>query len=300
MALAADSPRKFSNQGALDQLLGGGGDTPRASKKGFEDIKAKLLQPSLTSQFVVTITQPKGDDWAQVKSDAKLTGYDQETLNLLCSETVLPGSSLATHTITSDHTGVTEQHAYRRVFDNKIDFTFMVPGGADAYLPIKYFEAWIKYIAAEKDEEASDQNEQAYSVRNPSYSYRMRYPEDYYAQAIKVQKFEKDKSGASMTYNFVNCYPTSVISMPVSYDASQILKCTVSMSYIRYYIESVKGERKTADAQGKKQGQNKDLPEKIQPQKVGENWAYDQWRRRRGRDLTGANDLSRSIQSGLA
>jgi hypothetical protein len=34
----------------------------------------------------------------------------------------------------------------------------------------------------------------------------------------------------------VNSYPISITSMPVSYDASSLLKCTVSFSYIRYYV----------------------------------------------------------------
>ena len=38
-----------------------------------------------------------------------------------------------------------------------------------------------------------------------------------------------------MIYNFVNSYPLSITSMPVSYDTSSLLKCTVSFSYIRYY-----------------------------------------------------------------
>ena len=128
--VAASSPLKILNAGA--ELIDSGKEsTPSSGAKHFNDIAAKILQPSLTSQFVVSITEPTGDDWGQAKKDAGLnysTGA-QETLYLLCSETVLPGSSLATHTITSDFTGVTEQHAYRRVYDNKIDFTFMVPAG---------------------------------------------------------------------------------------------------------------------------------------------------------------------------
>jgi hypothetical protein len=38
------------------------------------------------------------------------------------------------------------------------------------------------------------------------------------------------------TYQFINAYPISINSMPVSYDASQLLKCTVSFTYSRYVI----------------------------------------------------------------
>jgi hypothetical protein len=43
----------------------------------------------------------------------------------------------------------------------------------------------------------------------------------------------------------VSAYPIAITSMPVSYDASSLLKCTVSFSYIRYYIESLKGSTAT-------------------------------------------------------
>ena len=46
-----------------------------------------------------------------------------------------------------------------------------------------------------------------------------------------------------MTYiSFVRAFPIAVASMPVSYDASSLLKCTVSMTYIRYYIENGVGD----------------------------------------------------------
>jgi hypothetical protein len=238
MALAADSVLKYFNAGA-ELISSGKESTPSSGVKHFNDIAAKILQPSLTSQFVVSITEPTGEDWGQAKKDAGLNYNSgaQETLYLLCSETVLPGSSLATHTITSDFTGVTEQHAYRRVYDNKIDFTFMVPAGENAYIPIRFFETWMKYIANEPDNKG---------LAKPSYSYRMKYPDEYYAQGVAVEKFEKDSLGTNLVYKFVNCFPTSIVSMPVTYDASQILKCTVSMSYIRYYINSVQGKREPA------------------------------------------------------
>jgi hypothetical protein len=37
-----------------------------------------------------------------------------------------------------------------------------------------------------------------------------------------------------MTYQFIGAFPINIISTPISYDASSILKCTVSFSYMRY------------------------------------------------------------------
>jgi len=59
---------------------------------------------------------------------------------------------------------------------------------------------------------------------------------------LEVTKFERtgkgnSYEGSTLIYNFVNAFPISVSSMPVSYDSSSLLKCTVSFSYIRYYVD---------------------------------------------------------------
>ena len=46
-------------------------------------------------------------------------------------------------------------------------------------------------------------------------------------------KFEKDYS-RFLEYRFLKAYPISINSMPVSYDGSQILKCTVNFNFSRY------------------------------------------------------------------
>ena len=199
------------------------GDTSRWYQK---HVRSKILQPSLTSQFLVHVIEPSpqnSPDWTKAKADNGIfTGannLEQEKLMLLCSETVLPGSTFASHEITSDRTGVTEKHVYRRQFDQSIDLTFMVNAGKDAYLPIRFFETWMKFMGAESSLEGN-------GIQDPNYAYRMRYPKEYYG-GLTITKFERSKD-AEIKYGFVNAYPLSVISMPVSYDSSQIMKCTVS------------------------------------------------------------------------
>ena len=69
-----------------------------------------------------------------------------------------------------------------------------------------------------------------------TYHYRARYPNDYIMdQGLKVTKFERNYQN-SLTYNFVRAFPLSVSSMPLTYEASSLLKVSVSMSYIRYYL----------------------------------------------------------------
>lgn len=216
------------------------------SIKSVDDIKSSLLRPSLTSHFYVEIPVPSnGANSDSFKQKLQENGVswptkDQDTINLLCSEAVLPGSSLATFEVNNDRTGVTERHVHRRMFDDRIDLTFYVDAGN--YLPIKFFETWIDFIT-------SGATESDNKLINKNYFYRMNYPDDYTAdQGLKVIKFERDTykssskggydkpTGSVLEYNFVRAFPLSIASMPVSYDASSLLKCTVSMSYIRYVV----------------------------------------------------------------
>ena len=218
----------------------------------IQGFKSKLLRPATTSNFYVEVGVPESDAMDYIKSrlGGAFTlgeGGQQGTLNLLCTEAKLPGSSLATFEITSDFTGVTERHAHRRMFDASIDLTFYV--NSDQYLPIKFFEAWIDYIAGANLEEQ----------KSSSYHYRMHYADDYTSkQGLAVTKFERDSyapsdsgelgynpgdsykpTGSELRYNFIRSFPTAITSMPVSYEGTSLLKCTVSMTYVRYVIGSV-------------------------------------------------------------
>jgi len=190
------------------------------SPKRISQIKSSLLRPALTSHFEVEIPFPS--------SVQSAIGSQKESLLLSCSEASLPGSRLATAEIDNSRTGVTERHAYRRIFDDSIDLTFYVD--ARNYLPIRAFESWIRYIMDEDVNEAMSKD----------YAYNSRYPDDYIMdQGLIVRKFERDYQ-AQLTYEFVRSFPVSISSMPVSYDTSSLLKCTVSMSYIRYLITDSK------------------------------------------------------------
>lgn len=214
------------------------------TKRSVDNIKSKLLRPALTSHFEVEIPIPtklkERGETNQLSfleyNGINLNADQQDKLHLLCSEASLPGSSLATLEINNDYTGVTERHAYRRIYDDRIDLTFYVD--TDNYLPIHLFETWIKFIV---DESIGRQESKGnVGSKDLNYFYRVRYPEEYMAaQGLKVIKFERDYR-TSLEYEFINAFPISVSSMPISYESSSLLKCTVSMSYIRYIL--VKGK----------------------------------------------------------
>jgi len=203
---------------------------PRIAR--VSDIKANLLRPATTSHFEVEIPiiGPLGH-WRGVGK--------QDKINLMCSDAVLPGSNLATFDINNDRTGVTEKHVHRRIFDDRIDLSFYVDAGL--YQPIKFFEDWMAYITNGRATGNTSQQRRASEneLMAPSFDYRMRYPDDYMAgQGLKVTKFEKDHLNP-LTYEFVRSFPMAISSMPVSYDGSSLLKCTVSMSYIRYVVKNL-------------------------------------------------------------
>tara|TARA_B100000029_G_scaffold351471_1_gene343937 strand:- start:34 stop:930 length:897 start_codon:yes stop_codon:yes gene_type:complete len=216
------------------------------TQRSISEIRSNLLRPALSSVFEVQIGLPRSALGTRLRG--MLQGDKQTQLNLMCSDAVLPGSSLATTEATNDFTGVTERHAYRRIYDETIDLTFYVD--AKNYLPIRFFEEWISGIVNENQRDALNKN----------YFYRVKYPDDYVAPGLKVIKFEKDYhdqynevdytegapqkylarkgSGSSLEYEFVRSYPRSITSMPVTYDTSSLLKCSVQMTYVRYVVSA--------------------------------------------------------------
>ena len=119
-----------------------------------------------------------------------------------------------------------ERHVYRRSYDDQINLTFYCD--ADQYLPIRFFEAWMNFIAGTSISENVSANQK--------YSYRVKVPREVSSWILlEITKFEKNlrfkKKTKIMTYKFVNCFPLAINSMPVSYDTSNLLKCTVGMVF---------------------------------------------------------------------
>ena len=200
--------------------------------RNIDTIKATLLAPATTSHFDVEVGLPVGPLRTTLTRVLGGTPNQIDRLNIMCHEAVLPGSSLATTEANNDYTGVTERHAYRRIYDETIDLSFYVDAGN--YLPVQFFETWISEILNEDQDEAI----------SPVYSYRAKYPDDYMnKQGLKVIKFERELR-SQLQYTFVNSYPRSITSMPVTYDGSSLLKCSVQMSYIRYVMKAITNSNK--------------------------------------------------------
>ena len=203
--------------------------TPKPRVRNVADLKASILNPSLTSTYECHFNPPTSvRSWLNDRKNLNLgAGYDSilsDQITLSCREATLPGTSLATHTLDNDRTGVTERHAYRRQYSDVASFTFYVD---NEYNLIHFFENWIAFIVNEGASDALDGN----------YNYRVNFPNEYKTD-IFVKKFEKDYTGRNLDYRFINAYPISINEMPLSYDASAIMTCTVNFNFTRYLINS--------------------------------------------------------------
>ena len=210
---------------------------PSPIVRNVDFLKTKIMQPALTSNFECHFVIPQ-DVINRLKDNGVPNDPNSiDDLKILCSEASLPGSSLATHELNNDFTGVTQRHVYRRLYDDRSDFTFYVNR---SYYSIKVFEIWTRFIAGE----------QVSFGESTNVSYRNNYPKNY-KTSIYITKFERDygikksPNNNKLVYTFVNAFPISINSMPVSYDSSQLLKVTVSFSYDRYFVDSPKDKAPT-------------------------------------------------------
>ena len=221
---------------------------PRPNRVKTSDLKSRILNLAQTSVYQVKL-QPPPSVSAFLALRGIYYGQDGEDLELLCSETALPGTSLFTHEQTNDFHGVTEKMAYRRSYDDAIDMTFYVDRD---YKVIDFFDGWIDYISGQ-----GNQNVYKSHVAN----FRFNYPDgsDGYRSDIFLSKFEKDagnnpqqpfsfkvpeidpsRSKEYLSYTFIKAFPTAITSMPVSYGDSDILRCNVSFTYMRYIKQRVR------------------------------------------------------------
>lgn len=210
------------------------GVTP--THKTVDQLRKTILSPSLTPYFEVQFPVPS---FLSDLNSGSTSPYNY--LTLLCTEAVLPGNKLITFDVNNDYTGVTEKMPHRKLYDQNLSLTFYVNAQEDAYYPIRFFESYISYIAGEDPSNTSSLDR----LRNQNYFYRMSYPDEYMIDGLFIKKFEKGGNltqndppikqvDRQLTYEFIRTYPTAINSMQLTYGDAQVLRCTVTYSYIRY------------------------------------------------------------------
>ena len=151
-----------------------------------------------------------------------------EDLGLYVSDAVIPGSSFADVEVSGDRQGITERFPHTRIFDD-VTFTFYVDRD---YNVMKFFEVWSEFINPLKSA----------STGSNANVMRMRYP-TFYKCRMSIYKFNKDAftdpRGGAIAYTFINAWPYSIASTPVSYNGSTLLQLNVTFRYDRYTIHNI-------------------------------------------------------------
>ena len=224
----------------------------------IEDVSRKYLNSlSLTSQFKVSMFLSSGgsgdNTLANYLSKCGLTGRDDKVrYDFMCAEAVLPGSTFDVGEESGSRQGVIERFPTRRIFSD-FNLTFYVDA---EYKLIRLFEEWMNFIDPIYDIDGAYTASPAGQVRfldNNSY-YRLKYP-DTYKKVIAISKFERDmvnspnvkggggtKDHTTLTYQFIDAFPTNITALPLSYEGSTITKTTINFSYSRYVVMTHKGD----------------------------------------------------------
>ena len=142
---------------------------------------------------------------------------------ILCSDAVLPTTAYATAEVKDNFMGVPQQFAHTRIYTD-IDFSFYID---EDYTLLKIFEGWMEYISSGSDNQVN--------LNSRSYYRRMRYPDNYKCNTLFINKFEKNYK-KNLRYQFVNAFPKSMGSVPVSYKSADLLKVTVAFNFDRYIV----------------------------------------------------------------
>ena len=141
---------------------------------------------------------------------------------ILCSEASLPASAFTTGEVKGDFMGVPQEFAHTRIYTD-IDFTFYID---ENYTNLRIFEGWMDYISSGAN----------VSQGQKGFYRRVQYPDSYKCDTMYITKFEKNYR-RRLDYQFINAFPKSITSIPVSYGSAEILKVTVSFNYDRYIMD---------------------------------------------------------------
>tara|TARA_B100000902_G_scaffold240702_1_gene227978 strand:+ start:3594 stop:4409 length:816 start_codon:yes stop_codon:yes gene_type:complete len=235
--------------GILQQLQGILGEAGK-SRTNDGTFAAQLQSPATTNNYKVSLHLA---DTGGANADTDLSGWlssagvfgkdNPERFDFLCSETFIPGTNVAPFEVFGDRQGMYESFSGPRR-DMEVAFTFYV---SSEYQTLRLFEEWVNFMnpiyAPDKLTSGSPGGYEGLIDQIPVY--RFRYPQQY-KRMISLTKFERDYRD-NIIYAFVNAFPTNIESIPLSYDAAQLLKVSITMRYDRKVI--IQSGRRTVNNQ---------------------------------------------------
>ncbi len=179
-----------------------------------------------TNHFLVTFSslRPSVETYLRKYMKVKdIRTFLSRRAGILCNSASLPTTAYATADVRDNFMGVPQQFAHTRIY-NDLDFSFYVD---EDYNLLKIFEGWMEYISSGANSDTR-QNDRAFYRR-------MRYPDSYKCDTMYINKFEKNFK-RTLRYQFVNVFPKSMSSVPVTYGSADILKVSVSFNFDRYIV----------------------------------------------------------------
>ena len=184
----------------------------------------KQFNPSLTNYFSVFIPA------------SEFGGITNDEVNIFAYEAVLPGTSFEVGQVFGDRQGITENYPIRRTYP-PIDVSFYV--NID-YKLITYFENWIESIfKTERSNNSFGKFKYPIILNDPLQSWKKdlvitKFERDFREKSERLKKGGIVRVGNKITYNLKNAFPVNIISLPVSYSQTDILRTTITFNYDFY------------------------------------------------------------------
>jgi hypothetical protein len=191
------------------------------------DVLSKFVRVAQTSHYKVEFRGFGSPNLSRLQSYLRGKGVDQkfitEDLGEYCNRAAVPGTRLFTKDAMDQYAGVTQKFVYKRQFED-FQMTFMVDY---EYKVQKFFELWQEFIVS--GSEYAD----GVDPTSTNYYYRMKYPDQYKCDRIRLLKFDRDYDN-NIEYNFMNAFPVNIATTAVDYGPSRMLEVTVTFAYDRY------------------------------------------------------------------
>lgn len=214
------------------------------NRRGFRNEFLNNLQsPALSNTYKVALqlarTGEETSAGASLNSWLTSSGVFEkgtpDRFDFLCAEAMIPGTTFQTYQELGSRQGVQEAFPMRREYTD-MAMSFYI---SSDYQVLRLFQEWINfanpiYNGNGGTPKSGSPGGYPDSVKVENGYHRFRYPK-FYKRDISITKFERNIN-ESITYAFLNAFPVTIRSVPLSYEGAQILQVGVEFKYDRYII----------------------------------------------------------------